>query len=310
MTTTPLAPTYAFMAHENPVNHVVFGTEGGLLASSDTAMFVRLWRGREFVREFDLRTVHEKVRPTERVRGLAFTAQEDRLLVAAGEVVASFNLSSPSTEPEWTYIAPRLFAFLIVSPTSITLSKNDDLAAAFDNGTIVVWGARGDRQAVIRHNAVPRSMAYLPDDSLIGTDGFSVSLWRKEQRKPIWHRTSKDRIYGMMPSSDGEYLAVRKLYGTAVIEIQSGATVIEHKQGRGLPLVAFGPGTHCLAIGSQHAIDVYDIDMNTHARLGLDDAELISLTFFSDSSQIAAGCSDGQVRTWDNPLLKAGANEA
>lgn len=292
------------MAHDNPVNHIVFGPAGGLTASADTAMFVKLWHGREFVREFDLRSVHEKVRPTERIRGLRFTSQEARLVVAAGEVVASFDLESNSPEPEWTYIAPRLFAFLIVSPTSLAMSSKNELAATFDNGTIVFWGAEGDTQAIIRHNAVPRSLAYLPDDSLIGTDGFSISLWRKEQRKPVWHRTSQERIYGMAPSSDGKYLAVRKLYGTDVIEIQSGAHVIEHKQGRGLPLVAFGPGTHGLAIGSQHAIDVYDIDMNTHARLGLDDAELISVAFFSDASQIAAGCSDGRIRTWDNPLLR------
>ncbi|HVT13445.1 MAG TPA: WD40 repeat domain-containing protein [Fimbriimonadaceae bacterium] len=302
MTTTTLAPIHGYVAHDDPVNHVVFSREGGLLASSDTAMRVKLWRFRQFVREFDLRSISEKVRPTERIRGLCFNSAEDRLLVAAGEVVASFNLNSPSDQPEWAYTAPRLLAFLIVSPTSIAVSSDDELAATFDNGTIAVWGPNGDRRALIRHNAVPRMLAYLPDESLIGSDGFSVSLWRKDQRKPVWHRSSKERIYGLAASRDGKLVAVRQLHRTEVFEIESGAHVGGYKLGRGLPLVEFGPGTHTLAIGSQHAIDLYDVDAGSHARLSLDDAELISLTFFSDSSQIVAGCSDGTIRTWDNPL--------
>ncbi len=310
MTTTTLAPLHGFAAHEDPVNHVVFSQEGGLLASSDTAMRVKLWRFREFVREFDLRSISEKVRPTERIRGLCFDSSEGRLFVAAGEIVASYNLSSASDQPEWAYTAPRLLAFLVVSPTSIAISAEDELAATFDNGTIAVWGPDGARRALIRHNAVPRTLAYLPDGSLVGSDGFSTSRWRKDQRKPVWHRPSKNRIYGIAASRDGKFLAVRQLHRVEVFEIETGALVVGHKVGRGLPLVEFGPGTHCLAVGSQHAVDVYELDSNRHARLSLDDAELISLTFFSDSSQLVSGCSDGTVRTWDNPLRQISeANE-
>src|ERR1051326_6406440 len=158
MTTVSIAPIHGFEAHYNPVNHVTFGREGSLMASADTAMSVKVWRNREFIREYDLRSISDKVRPTERIRGIRFSSNEERLFVAAGEYVAAFNLITGSEEPDWAYVAPRLFAFLIVSPTWIATSSRDDLAAAFDNGTIVIWAKGGERQALIRHNASPRML--------------------------------------------------------------------------------------------------------------------------------------------------------
>jgi hypothetical protein len=108
----------------------------------------------------------------------------------------------------------------------------------------------------------------------------------------------------MAVTSDGKYIALRRLFTTIVQRLEDGAPVHSHKQGRGLPLVAFGHGSHILAIGSQHAIDVVDVDGGKHASLPLTDAELISLAFLPDFSQIVGGCSDGRVRTWDNPMYQ------
>jgi WD40 repeat protein len=300
--TAALAPTDEFLAHDNPVNHVAFGSDGDLMATADTAMALKVWRKRELVHQYDAHSILDKVRPTERIRGIRFSSDRARLYFAAGENVACFDANAQSDEPLWVYVAPRLFAFLVVSPTSISISEQDTLAAAFDNGTIAVWDSRGERKALIKHNAAPRYLTFLPDENILGTDSFSVSLWRADEKKPLWHRPSKQRIYGMAASTDGKYVALRRLWSTTVYNVEDGSEVVEHKQGRGLPLVAFGPTTHVLAVGTQHAIDLYDVSANTHVRLALTDAELISLTFYPDGTKVVAGCSDGRIRTWDNPL--------
>jgi|GEM_PF-1227663 len=300
--THSLAAIEAFAAHDDPVNHIAFAEHGQIMATADTAMRVRIWRGRELIREFDMRNISDKVRPTERIRGIKFVSDGDRLIVAAGEHVASFKVNSITDKPDWFYIAPRLLAFLIISPTSIAISATDTLAASFDNGTIVTWDSNLVRRSIIRHNASPRYLQFLPDGSLIGTDGFSVSRWHPDERRPLWHRPSRKRLYGMAVGSNGKHVALRGLHSTTVHDIESGEAIIEHRQGRGLPLVAFCPGASCLAIGSQHAVNLHEVSNNTHARLALDEAELISLAFLPDGSQVLAGCSDGCVRVWENPL--------
>jgi len=312
VTTQPHALTAldSHSAHDDPINHIAFAERGQIMATSDTAMKVKIWRGRELIHQLDTRSISDKVRPTERIRGLAFASDGDRLIVAAGEHVASFKVNSILDRPDWTYIAPRLLAFLIISPTSISISEHDTLAAAFDNGTTVIWDGDGVRQHIIRHNASPRYLQFVSGEKIVGTDGFSVSLWRPEERRPVMHRISEDRIYGMAATSDGKFVALRRLFSTAVFEVESGAEVVEHKQGRGLPLVEFGPGTHCMALGTQHAIHLYDLPSNQHAKLALDDAELISLSFLPDSSQVIAGCSDGRVRVWENPLWERKARSS
>jgi WD40 repeat protein len=306
-TTAPLDPIEAIAAHSAPVNHIAFAEGGRLMATADTEMRAKVWRGRECFLELDMRSISDKVRPTERVRGIRFSADAERIIVAAGENVAAFGVASANPEPIWTYVAPRLFAFLIISPTSIAVSERNTLAAAFDNGTIAIWDSLGNRTALIRHNASPRQLTFIPDERIIGTDGFSVSLWRPDERKPLWHRPSRERIYGLAASSNGEYVAVRRLYSTTVYEIDSGEKVVEHKQGRGLPLLAFAPDTNVLAIGTQHAINLYDVKSGAHGRLALEEAELISLTFLPDGSPVVAGCSDGRIRVWENPLFRSQA---
>lgn len=303
MTDSRVTPALdSFLAHDDPVNHIAFAENGRMMASADTAMNVKVWRGRELIRTYDLKSASDKVRPTERIRGLRFASDGERLIIAAGEDVSAFKVSAMSDEPEWRFIAPRLLGFLVISPTSIAVSPKGTVAAAFDNGMIATWEDSLRHPRIIRHNAVPRTLQFLPDETMIGTDSFSVSLWRAGERKPVWHRASTERIYGMAASWDGKHVALRRLYSTVVYEIPSGAVVEEYRQGRGLPLVAFAPGTTAMALGTQHAINLHDVASHAHARFSLDEAELISLTFLPDGCQVVAGCSDGRIRVWDNPF--------
>lgn len=295
---TPAADS--FVIHDDPINQIAFAPHGDLIATADTALKVKIWRNREPAGELDFRSASDKVRPTERVRGIRFSRRGDRLYVAAGEQVAAFAVAS--LEPEWSFVAPRLFAFLIVSPISIAVSGQDVVAAAFDNGSIALWDAKGESLPRIRHNAAPRQIQFLPDDSILGADGFHWSLWRAGLRKPLWNRRSHERIYGMASSFDGALAALRHLYTTDVLAVATGEKVASFEQGRGLPLLAFVPGTHVLAIGTQHGIDLHNLDFGARRRLELDDAELVSMTLSPDGGLVVAGCSDGRIRIWDNPV--------
>src|SRR5689334_11467039 len=106
--TATIAPFDAFLAHDDPVNHVAFSPRGDLIATSDTAMTARVWRNRQQILHLDLRSISDKVRPTERIRSLAFSAEGNRLYIAAGENVAAYDLTRPRNEPDWIFVAPRL----------------------------------------------------------------------------------------------------------------------------------------------------------------------------------------------------------
>ncbi len=298
MTIEAAPPTSIFEAHDDPINQISFAPDKTVMATADTRMRLRIWKDGAVLSDFDLRSMLDKVRSTERVRGIRFSSNSQRVIVAAGEWLNAYDLGGPE-EPAWSFIAPRLFAFLIVSPTSLAVSNQDVVAAAFDNGTILFFDIDGNKTSQIRHNAAPRSIGFLPDGRVVGTDSFSVSLWDSGQRKPVWHRQSRGRIYGMAVSGDGELMAVRRLFTVLVLKTQSGEEVATYKVGRGLPLVTFSPSQPLLALGRQHGIDLYNFaDAGAGRTLALEDAELISLAFSADGGAVAAGCSDGTVRTW------------
>lgn len=302
MTATTLPPIHAIPTHDHPITRIAFGANGRLMATADTEMTVKVWRDREPIRTFDLRSTSDKVKPLDRVSGLCFSQDGDRVVVAAGEAVRGYDFTLP--DPIWEYVPPRLLAFLIVAPASLAVSPRGTLAATFDNDTLAFWD-RGERPiALIRHNSVPRRIAFLPDDTVLGADPFSVTRWSADRRKPLSETAIRDRIYGMAVSLDGRYLALRHLWHTTVQRLEDGVVIAQLRQGRGLPLVAFSPDSKVLAIGAQHAIHLYRTeDPSSTAKLALDDSELVSLCFLPDGSQFLAGCSDGRIRTWDNPFF-------
>ncbi|MFX8937935.1 hypothetical protein ABTN00_20015, partial [Acinetobacter baumannii] len=85
--------------------------------------------------------LNPKVKPTERIRDIAFSPDGTRIYVAAADQVTAVDVESGETA--WVYTAPRSFGFLIISPWSLDVSEEGEVVAAFDNGTIVSWDATG-----------------------------------------------------------------------------------------------------------------------------------------------------------------------
>lgn len=303
MATAALAePPRIILAHEAPVNHIVFSPDGGSMATSDTQMEIRVWRDGVLLRKYQVGSATEKVRSSERVRAIAFDPTGEFLFVSAADEVSAFAVSANEHRPAWTFSAPRSWGFLIVSPTDVVVSPEGNLAAAFDNGMLVTWAPGGIQTATIRHHAAPRRIAFRAEGELIGFEAFHLSTWAPPQRKPVWRRHFEDRIYAFAVSRDGAWVARRHLWYTAIAAVETGEEIARREVGRGLPLLTFVGPTRMLAIGTQHAIHLEDLETGEARFLLFPEAELISLTASPDGGQVLAGCADGSVRSWTNPF--------
>lgn len=297
-----LEPSRNFLAHDAAVNQVVVSPLDGTLATADVNMQVRVWRGGSLLREYDSRSFLDKVRPTERVRGLAFGNHSDVLFMAAGQNVTAVSLSG-GDEPRWSHVPPFIFGFLITSPTGV-VARDGIVAACFDSGTMTFFDEDGTILSSIRHNSAPRMFEAVSEQRIIGCDGFNITLWSKESKKPLRSLQLRDRVYGFASSASGHIIAVRHLFETRILAFESGAELASYEQGRGLPLLRLSPDNEFLAIGTQHTIDLYEVGGSRRStRISLQEAELISLTFGANGHEVIAGCSDGKVRFWQNSLI-------
>jgi WD40 repeat protein len=297
-----LEPARVLTGHTFPVQTLAFAPDGAHLATGDTSMQIRIWRERDLVLSLNVHEDWDKVRPTERIRGAAFSRTGDRLFVAAGQNLMAYDLMTAGTTglPEWKYIAPRHFGFLIVSPLTIAVSKLDFVAAAFDNGSIGVWPTNGAGRRVWHDNSAPRLMAFLADGQrLAGTDSFSVSVWDTSLGIRLARRKFQDRIYGFAASPVADIVAVRTLESISVLRLEDGATLGETSAGVGLPLLAFSPNGNLIAAGARHEIKFLNLEAGERSKIVVRDAKITSLAFSPDGGRIAAGCSDGSVRLWD-----------
>lgn len=194
MSSSALQPIATFLAHEDPINHICFSKSGRVMATSDTNLLVKVWHDRELERSLNLRLIGEGTQSTDRIRGIQLTADGARLFVVAGEYLASYDLTTGSTDPDWIYTAPRMLVFFVVPPTSIALSEHDTLAASFDNGTLASWHSNGSQRSLIRHNSVPRYIQFIPNEELAGTESFGVSRWQLGARTPMMHRQDRKSV--------------------------------------------------------------------------------------------------------------------
>jgi WD40 repeat protein len=299
---TNLEPSRVLSGHSSPVQTLAFAPDGAHIATGDTSMQMHVWRHHDRVLTINVHEEWDKVRPTERIRGAAFSRSGDRLFVAAGQALMCYDLltAGMTGSIDWSYIAPRHFGFLIVSPLTLSVSKLDHVAAAFDNGSIGVWPTNGASRKVWHDNSAPRLMAFMPDGQrLVGTDSFSVSVWDSSIGVRLARRRFDERIYGFAASPIEDLVAVRTLESISILRLDDGSTVGQAQSGIGLPLLAFSPLGGILAAGSRSAIELLSLDGAQLGTIHLHGTKLTSLAFSPDGSRIAAGCSDGTVRLWD-----------
>lgn len=277
------------------MNHVTYSLSGALIATSDVRMNVAVHRGDEveFSRNFE--SLSQKIRPTDRVRGLQFSPDDRTLYVAAGDSLRAINLANG--RETWSYTPPRSFGFLIVSPIALSVSGTGDVAAAFDNGSIAVWDGFGGMRALWHDNDSPRSLFFMKDGSLLaGTDSFSLCAWDIVSRKKVFKRRLQDRVFGMAASAFSTVVATRALRTASLWNLESGEELMSISVGSGLPLVEFHPRKEIVALGTHDAIEMVDFDACPFARFSIDDARVISMAFSPEGNELAVGCSDERLR--------------
>jgi WD40 repeat protein len=302
MSLQPLTdPAIVLTGHRYPVQTIAFSPDGSTLATGDTAMNVRVWKGWEPLLTIDLHEEWDKVRPTERIRGAAFSRMGDRLFVAAGQRLMSFDLmhDGGTQGSEWTYVAPRFLGFLIVSPVALSVSRLDYVAAAFDSGSIGVWSINGSEGRTWHDNAAPRAMSYMPDgERLVGTDSFSVTLWDSIAQKRLDHMQSSDRIFGFAASPVDGIVAIRTLQDIRILRLDKRQLMGALPSGPGLPLLAFSPSGTLLAAATKSAVQFIDTTGRESFRIPLPDTRVVSMAFSPDGGRMAVGCADGTIRVW------------
>lgn len=289
----PTDPVSVARRERYGLNNIAYSDEG-LLATSDVRMNVRVQRGGEivFARNFESRL--DKVRPTDRVRGLAFSPDASRLYVAAGDTVYAVDAASGQTV--WSYVPPRSFGFLVVSPANLAVSRVGDVAVSFDNGTLAVWSGEGEIRSMWQDNDAPRRLAYANEDRIVGTDSFSLTTWSVTTRQRGWRKTLAHRAFGFAVSPTGEYVVTRGLHDATIWEADSGERIADLAVGTGLPTLAFHPRRPILALGSRDGVEMVDFQGRSLRSFSVEGSSVVSLAISTDGGELAVGCGDDSLR--------------
>ncbi len=294
---TPSDPSRTLSNLRNGINHVAYSPDGQTMATSDVHMNVHVTRGSEVVYRRRFNVLEDKIRPTQRVRGMAFSTTGSQLYLAAADRVIAVDVSTG--EEIWSHAAPRSFGFLVISPISLATSSSGDVAAAFDNGSVGVWDEDGMLKSLWHHNDAPRMIHFSSDgQTLIGTDSFSLSGWNWETRKRTFKVRLPARVYGMAVSKLAPIAATRTLHGIHLWNLDSKQGIASLPVGFGLPLVAFSPVDQTFAFAERSGVMLVDLNGQVLDQRVVKDGAVLSLAFSPDGKEIAVGCSDNQVRHW------------
>lgn len=270
------------------VIRIAIGPEG-LMAVGTAGLTVTVSRHGEPLWTQNFRADSDKVRPTQRVRGLAFSDSGEFLYVAASDEVQA--LSTRTGEPCWRYLPPRSFGFLIVSPVAID-STGDTVTAAFDNGCIATWDTYGQLLGLRQTNDSPRIMRLTSPDQLVGTDSFSICVWESDQRHARVRRRLAERALGFDVSQNG-MVARRSMHHVRVETLDDGGLVREWLAPTGLPLVAISSNGREVAFSGGSEVSKASLD--GEAKKIMLPGRITALTYAERESQFLAGDESGQI---------------
>lgn len=291
-----LAQPEVFSAHEYPVMSLAFSADGRWMASGDTNRMVKLWKDGNVLHSFDLRSGDEKVWPTERIRGMAFSSDSCRFFIASGDHLRSIELGSG--EIDWEFVPRRRLCFLVVSPIAIALRPNGALLAATNAGKLLEWNPEGKFLRGWTEGECPTHLGLLADGTRwVGTDGYHIGVWDIGSGLKTQRLSSHERFYALATSPIENVIAVRTLHDVKMLDMDSMEIRLAIRVGIGLPLIAFSPDGSKLAVGAEHGIEIHSLREGSAERIELTDATLLSLAF-NRSGSLAVGCSDHSIRIW------------
>ena len=285
-------------SHPFPVKIIRFSKSGRLMATGDTELQIKVWRDGAEVAHIDPKSGDEKVRPTENIRGLEFSADESLLYVAASDTINAYRIEDGHLP--WQYRPPRHFGFLIASPQSLAVSSGGHLAASIDYGALALFSPDGELVYRRSENYAPRFLGFSSTgESMVGADGFHLCVWDTRTGNKIHQWQVTERIYAMAVSPVEPYVATRELHTLSIYHVDQFERVCSLPAGRGLPGLSFCPRGEIIASGEKSRVRLINMECQGVRDFHAPSKTILSLGFSSDGSRVVAGCSDGEVLAWD-----------
>lgn len=273
------------------INQVAISCDGHNIATGDIDMNVIVRLGDHLHFESNFRSPNDKIRPTERIRGLAFSPNRRLLYVAAGESIHAIDLSRRAVE--WSFTAPRSFGFLIISPISIDVATNGNVVAAFDNGSFIVWDSNGKEIVSKRDNDSPRWLRFVDGGhKVVGTDSFSICSWDINKKAAKRRLHLRDRAYAFDVNQSGSVAVIRNLQEVVTWDLESQTMLGSLKVRPGIPVVALHPHRDWVAFAEKNRIRIATITGELVTEFDLAVASALSLAFTPNGRELLVGCTD------------------
>ena len=276
---------------EHGFNRVIVSSDERYIATSDVDMNVIVREHDRVVFEHNLSSDNEKIKPTERIRGMKFSPSGEYLYVAAGSILTAWR--TEGWEIAWTYEAPRSFGFLIISPIALDVAETGDVAVAFDNGSIVVWNADGRPKAKIQDNDSPRWLRFMADGkSIVGSDSFSLAKWDVDRRKRSLRIQLRDRVFGLDVDTRGGVAITRTLQDIVLWDLDRSQILKVLPIGPGAPVVALDSTSRRMAYAERNHVRVVNYEGVLLDEFFLDVASALSMVFLPESNELLVGCTE------------------
>ncbi|MBX3119610.1 MAG: hypothetical protein KF784_11135 [Fimbriimonadaceae bacterium] len=296
--TTSLSIFNQLNAHDCPLSHVVFSQKGEFLVTADVEHNVVVWKAGKVHYRLNFRSLLERLWGIDRVRSIAIDDMRNMLYVAAGGRLHALDLETGVRR--WIYAPPYAFCFLITSPVSMMIRDDGNLVAAFDDGAMEIWTPDGKRLFRFHDNDVPTKLIQLHrDDAIIGTDGFSVTIWDPQTQAKVGKLHTGERIFGFAGSASDGLCATRTFDSVTIWALDTGSPIARIPVGIGLPCMAFTGLRKLLAVSEEHRIRLYDYTGNPIAQCELGDRRTICISASEDGTALAVGCDDGTAKLFD-----------
>jgi len=185
---------------------------------------------------------------------------------------------------------------LIISPIALDVAENGDVAAAFDNGSIVVWNSRGHKKVVIHDNDSPRWLRFVGDgERVIGSDSFSLCSWDVEKRKRRLKIAMNNRVFGFAVDKSESIAATRTLQDIVLWNLTKKEMIRAIPVEPGIPVLAFNPKKELIAYGERNRIHLVNYEGVLVGQFDLAVASALSLTFTPSGKELLIGCTEGKL---------------
>lgn len=290
-----------YLGHRAGVRTIAVSADGVWIATADSNRGIILRKRGEVHYVFDPLPFWQRYPSNRRVHAMAFSLDSTRLFVALTDQLTAYEVESGNRL--WRDRGRRILAFLGNSPLSLAVHPiRGFLATSFEDGHLGFWSPDGSSRDVWFDNAAPRQLAFSRDGArLIGTDGYSVSIWDVVSHAKIARHIADEKVHSIALSPVADVVATRTLYRTNIWNLETGMELGSIQIGQGLPLIAFSPVSERLALSENSIVRVFRFDGSQVAEAALPETIALSLAYSADGSEILVGRSDGVVDIFAAP---------